>query len=86
MWRDVYELISITFLRRGSMPYFSFDFFLDVSRQLADNLLVVVAEKNNVAVAAAVFYDSPETLYGRYWGADARYDALHFRDLLLPGH
>ncbi len=85
MWRDIYELISITFLRRGSMPYFSFTFFLDVSAQLADNLLVVLAEKGDVPVAAAIFYDSPETLYGRYWGADARYDALHFETCYYQG-
>ncbi|MGI9204384.1 MAG: GNAT family N-acetyltransferase [Woeseiaceae bacterium] len=85
MWKVVYELISITFLRRGSMPYFSFDFFLSITEQLADNLLIVVAEKDHLAVAAAVFFDSEEALYGRYWGADARYDALHFETCYYQG-
>lgn len=85
MWTIVYDLISITFLRRGSMPYFSFDFFLAITKRLAENLLVVVAELDAVAVAAAVFYDSEDALYGRYWGADARYDALHFETCYYQG-
>ncbi len=85
IWRDVYELISITFLRRGSLPYFSFDFFLDVSSRLPDNLLVVLAEKDRMPVAAAVFYDTDSTLYGRYWGADSQYNALHFETCYYQG-
>lgn len=85
IWKDVYELISMTFLRRGSMPYFSFEFFLEVSARLPDNILVVIAEKDRMPVAAAVFYDTSDTLYGRYWGAEARYNALHFETCYYQG-
>jgi len=85
IWNDVYELISMTFLRRGSMPYFSYDFFLEVSKRLPDNILVVLAEKDRVPVAAAVFYDTGHSLYGRYWGAEARYNALHFETCYYQG-
>jgi predicted N-acyltransferase len=85
VWKDVYDLISITFLRRGSLPYFSLDFFLEVSRQLPDNILLVVAEKNRLPIAAAVFYDTTDTLYGRYWGADSHYNALHFETCYYQG-
>lgn len=85
IWRDVYELISLTFLRRGSMPYFSFEFFLEVSKKLPDNILIVLASKNRLPVAAAVFYDTKHTLYGRYWGADAEYNALHFETCYYQG-
>ena len=84
-WSVVYELISITFLRRGSMPYFSFDFFLEVSAELPDNLLVVLAEREGQPIAAAVFYVAADTLYGRYWGADGRYNALHFETCYYQG-
>jgi predicted N-acyltransferase len=85
LWNDVYELISITFLRRGSMPYFSLEFFLEISARLPDNILVIVAEKDRSPVAAAVFYDTKNTLYGRYWGADASYNALHFETCYYQG-
>jgi predicted N-acyltransferase len=85
VWKDAYELISMTFLRRGSMPYFSFDFFVEVSARLPDNILIVLAEKDRMPIAAAVFYDTMDTLYGRYWGADTAYNALHFETCYYQG-
>ena len=84
-WTTVYELISVTFLRRGSMPYFKYDFFLEISREMPENILVILAERQGTAIAAAVFFDSADTLYGRYWGADARYNALHFEACYYQG-
>jgi predicted N-acyltransferase len=84
-WATVYELISMTFLRRGSLPYFNLDFFVEVSRTLPQQILVILAERNRCTIAAAVFYVSDTTLYGRYWGADADYDALHFETCYYQG-
>lgn len=84
-WSDVYQLISLTFLRRGSMPYFSEDFFVAVAEKLPDNIVVILAEKNRMPVAAAVFYASEHTLYGRYWGSDSQYNALHFETCYYQG-
>jgi predicted N-acyltransferase len=84
-WMTIYELISITFLRRGSMPYFNFDFFLELGQQMPDSILVILAEQQGTPIAAAVFYDSEEALYGRYWGADAHYNALHFETCYYRG-
>lgn len=84
-WSDIYELISITFLRRGSMPYFTLDFFRDVSRLLPENILAVLALQDNEPIAAAVFYQSPQALYGRYWGSIAPVNALHFETCYYQG-
>jgi len=84
-WSDVYQLISLTFLRRGSMPYFSEDFFVAVAEKLPDNIVVILAEKNRMPVAAAIFYASEHTLYGRYWGSDSQYNALHFETCYYQG-
>ncbi len=84
-WSDVYQLISNTFMRRGSMPYFDYDFFVEVSRRLPRQILVVLAERRNTPVAAAVFYVGADTLYGRYWGSDAHYNALHFETCYYQG-
>ena len=70
-WRVVYQLISITFLRRGSMPYFNLQFFETISATIPEKLLVVLAEQDSKAIAAAIFFVSDSTLYGRYWGSDA---------------
>jgi predicted N-acyltransferase len=85
VWRIVYRLISMTFMRRGSLPYFSLDFFKEISRALPDNILVILAELRGAAVAAAVFFESDRVLYGRYWGSSGHYDALHFETCYHQG-
>ena len=84
-WSIVYALISRTFMRRGSLPYFNEAFFKAISRQLPENILIVLAEKDGETVAAAVFFESDEVLYGRYWGSDGHYDALHFETCYYQG-
>jgi uncharacterized protein len=40
--------------------------------------MVKLARRRHALVAAAIFFWSPEALFGRYWGADAEYHSLHF--------
>ena len=84
-WSVVYALISRTFMRRGSLPYFNEVFFKSISEQLPENILVIIAEKESTPVAAAVFFESDRVLYGRYWGSDGHYDALHFETCYYQG-
>ncbi|HWM27363.1 MAG TPA: GNAT family N-acetyltransferase [Woeseiaceae bacterium] len=85
IWRDVYEMISMTFLRRGSLPYYDYAFFTTIARSLPDNVLVILAERNRLPIAAAVFYEGRGALYGRYWGSDSHFDALHFETCYYQG-
>ncbi len=84
-WAEVYRLISITFLRRGSMPYFNLDFFRNISAALPDNVLVVAGYRDRRMLAAAVFFRSDRALYGRYWGADEQVNSLHFETCYYQG-
>ena len=84
-WSIVYALIARTFMLRGSLPYFNQGFFEGLSTNLPDNILVIMAEKSDMPVAAAVFYESDTTLYGRYWGSDGHFDALHFETCYYQG-
>lgn len=85
LWQVVYRLISRTFMRRGSMPYFNLAFFERLSRALPDEVLVIIAEDGVAPVAAAVFFVSEHTLYGRYWGSAGHYNALHFETCYYQG-
>jgi len=85
IWSDVHELISLTFLRRGSLPYYSRDFFVEISKRLPESLLVILAERHGSPIAASVFYRGGDTLYGRYWGSDSHYNALHFETCYYQG-
>ena len=84
-WRTVHRLISLTFMQRGSLPYFDLEFFLRLGREQPQNLLVILAEEQGQNVAAAVFFASEDTLYGRYWGADGYHNALHFETCYYQG-
>ncbi len=85
LWVDVYRLISITFMRRGSLPYFDLDFFKSISKSQPDNVLVIGAFRDDEMIAAAVFFESPDALYGRYWGSDEDINALHFETCYYQG-
>ena len=84
-WSLVYSLISRTFLVRGAAPYFNETFFLGIGAEIPDGVLVILAEKDSHTVAAAVFFESATTLYGRYWGSNGHYDALHFETCYYQG-
>ena len=84
-WSTVYALIAHTFMLRGSLPYFNQAFFEGLSAHLPENILVIMAEKDGRPVAAAVFFESDTTLYGRYWGSDGHFDALHFETCYYQG-
>ena len=84
-WSVVYGLIARTFMLRGSLPYFNQAFFEGIGRRLQRNVLVILAEKEGRPIAAAIFYESDRALYGRYWGSDGHYDALHFETCYYQG-
>jgi len=84
-WEQVYRLISLTFMRRGSLPYYNLDFFRRISEALPDNVLIILADLGDDPIAAAVFFESPTALYGRYWGSDGHHNALHFETCYYQG-
>lgn len=84
-WHRAYELISHTFLRRGMTPYFTLPFFRMLGEYMPDQVLVIFAEIAAEKIAAAVFFEGASTLYGRYWGSDGNYDALHFETCYYQG-
>jgi predicted N-acyltransferase len=48
-------------------------------------MIVKLALHAGRPVAAAVFFRSGDTLYGRYWGAEADYHSLHFETCYYQG-
>lgn len=84
-WEVIYQMISMTFMRRGSLPYYSLEFFVRIGRELSQSLLVILAEQRDSTIAAAVFFEGADTLYGRYWGSSGYHDALHFETCYYQG-
>ena len=84
-WSLIYDLISMTFYKKGSSPYFNFNFFMELSLKIPDNLLVIIAEHNAKLIGASLFFVGNKGLYGRYWGAADNYDSLHFETCYYQG-
>ncbi len=81
----IYALHRDTFLRHGHEPYLTPAFFREVARRLPQSLMVKLAMHGRSMVAAAIFFCSPQALYGRYWGAAADYHSLHFETCYHQG-
>jgi len=81
----VYGFHRDTFLRHGHEPYLTREFFSEARRTLGDALMVKLAMHGREPVAAAIFFCSAQTLYGRYWGSAQNYHSLHFETCLHQG-
>jgi predicted N-acyltransferase len=81
----VYAFHRDTFLRHGHETYLTREFFTEVARTLGDAFMVKLALHGKTPVAAAIFFWCPEALFGRYWGAAADYNSLHFETCYHQG-
>ena len=81
----IYTFHALTFIRHGHTPYLNRGFFSRVARALGTDFFVKLAVSAGEPVAAAVFFRSADTLYGRYWGADEAYHSLHFEACYYQG-
>ena len=45
---------------------------------MKNNILVILAKRENIPVAASLNFLSEDTLYGRYWGCNEHIPFLHF--------
>lgn len=77
-WQHFYRFHRATYLKRGHQTPFKIDFFRELGETLDENIVMVVAQKDGVDIAAALNFASHDTLYGRYWGCSGDYHSLHF--------
>ena len=82
---EIYDLHRDTFLRHGHEPYLTRAFFRQLPKAVGDRFMVKRARNGKETLAAAVFFWSPEALYGRYWGAVEQHHSLHFETCYHQG-
>lgn len=85
LWELVFALSASTFAMRGHEHYLNPDFFRALSRARPGCVMVKLAELHGTPVAAAIFFVSGDTLYGRYWGAADNFHSLHFETCYYQG-
>lgn len=85
-WQQFHRFYQLTYARRsGHGGYLTRDFFLQTAPTLGEQVLMVVAEHAGRAVAAALYFRSDSTLFGRYWGCIEDFDCLHFEACYYQG-
>jgi len=70
---------------RGRSPYLTEEFFIRIGKDLPENLLLVMAKKDDMYIAGALSFVGSDTLYGRYWGCTEAYQFLHFETCYYQG-
>jgi predicted N-acyltransferase len=85
-WDFFAELYRLTYLKRsGHSGYLQREFFHLLGERLPAHTLMIMAEREGVAVAAALYLYDSTTLYGRYWGCREEFDFLHFETCYYQG-
>ncbi len=77
-WRFFHRCYRATYRAHGSTPYLNLDFFRRIGAAMPAHLLLVVAAREGVPIAAALGVFDDRSLYGRYWGALEHVPCLHF--------
>jgi predicted N-acyltransferase len=82
-WDFFYQCYERTYLEHGNAPYLSRAFFEHMQRDMPDNWVLFVAERDEHPIASSLVavqgLGTPNAVaYGRYWGALERVDCLHF--------
>ncbi|MDT8428054.1 MAG: GNAT family N-acetyltransferase [Pseudomonadales bacterium] len=85
LWDQFYLFYQSTYHVRGQQGYLSREFFSKVGRSMQDNLVLVIASKNETCIAGALSFRDETTLYGRYWGSLQEFDFLHFETCYYQG-
>jgi predicted N-acyltransferase len=80
-----YRCYTQTYLEHGNAPYLTRDFFKHLHADMAENMVLVLAEQDGEPVASALNLRSGHTLYGRYWGSMRYIPGLHFETCYMQG-
>ncbi|SMN12010.1 COGs COG3146 [uncultured Candidatus Thioglobus sp.] len=80
-----FQFYQLTYLKHGTPPYLNFLFFQELLRTMPEQLLLILAIKDDNYVGAAFSLLGNDTLYGRYWGCHKEYHSLHFEACYYQG-
>ncbi len=77
-WNFFYQCYCNTYAEHRSTPYLTRAFFTELSQSMADNIMLVMAEKAGARIASSLCFYNDDTLFGRYWGSTEFVSGLHF--------
>jgi len=77
-WDAFWIFYQDTGSRKWGRPYLTREFFSMLGDTMGDRCLLILAERDGVAIAGALNLIGGDTLYGRYWGCIEEVPFLHF--------
>jgi hypothetical protein len=81
LYQELYMLYRRTWTKHmgpNTRPFLSESFFMLLARNFSHRCSFSVAQMSGKRIAAALFYNKAESLYGRYWGCFREVPFLHF--------
>lgn len=77
-WDAFWAFYQDTGSRKWGRPYLTRNFFSLLGGEMADQVLLIFAERDGKPIAGALNLIGADALYGRYWGAIEDVPFLHF--------
>ncbi len=77
-WKFFAHCYTRTYREHHNTPYLNEAFFQRIGKTMPENLLLIVAERQGMPIAASFNVRGADRLYGRYWGALEHHPMLHF--------
>jgi hypothetical protein len=77
-WDAFFAFYMETGSRKWGRPYLTRSFFSLIGQTMPEDVLLVMARRNNRWVAGAINFIGSDTLFGRNWGAIEHHPFLHF--------
>ena len=84
-WHDFSLFYQCTFEKKRGMATLNEDFFKEIAREIPEQIVLILADKNEVCIAGALCYKSETALYGRHWGCLEEVAFLHFEACYYQG-
>jgi uncharacterized protein len=78
VWDIFYGFYIDTGGRKWGRPYLTRQFFSLIGERMADDVLLVMAKREDRYVAGAINFIGGDCLYGRHWGCVEDHPFLHF--------
>ena len=86
IWKQFHHFYQITYAKRsGHGGYLTESFFQQIAQLIPEQIMLVIAKKDDRIIAGALNFFDSHTLYGRYWGCIEEVDYLHFEACYYQG-
>ena len=82
---DMHRFYCLTQMEKGNQPALTLAFLQHLATTMPRKLVLVLAQRDGMTIAGALFLRGSNTLYGRYWGAAEALPGLHFETCYYQG-